>query len=369
LITQLKFERIAARGLRNLGPTDLGFSPALNVFVGGNGQGKTSLLEGLCVAATGRSFRTDQIREVIQNGAAGLSVSAKVNDDGICREQSVTIGANGRQVLIDGKRVASMASYATHTPIVVFFPNDLDLVTGSAATRRSLLDRIALYSNPISQECRLAYTRALRHRQRLLEKSHDDAKALHAFEAIVAEQGLRYAQAHAEAAQNVCQQLPEIFDVLCGHSLSLDVKFAGVELTDTDSYRQELVRQRASDRQRKRPSFGPHRDDLQLSLCGRSARHHASQGQQRLLSLAIKLAELKCIELARQAHPILLLDDVVSELDLPRTTSVFEWLRDTHSQVFLSTPRDDVVSALAMTKKDQRNFSVADGEIQPNSGL
>jgi DNA replication and repair protein RecF len=106
---------------------------------------------------------------------------------------------------------------------------------------------------------------------------------------------------------------------------------------------------------------------LQLSLCGRSARHHASQGQQRLLALAIKLAELKCIQVARQAHPILLLDDVVSELDLSRTASVFEWLRQTESQVFLSTPRDDVVSALAMTKKDQRNFSVEAGEIHHNS--
>jgi DNA replication and repair protein RecF len=367
LITQLKFERITARGLRNLHPTDLAFSPGLNVFVGGNGQGKTSLLEGLCVAATGRSFRTDQIREVVQSGASGLSISAQVNDDGLFREQSVAIGTTGRQAFIDGKRVASMAAYATHTPIVVFFPNDLDLVTGAAATRRSLLDRIALYTDPISQECRLAYARALRHRQRLLEKSHDDAKALPAFEAIVAEQGLRYAQAHVEAAKNLCQHLPEIFDALCAHSLSLEVQFVGVQLPDTEAYRQELVTRRAGDRHRKRPSFGPHRDDLQLSLCGSSARHHASQGQQRLLALAIKLAELKCIQVARQADPILLLDDVVSELDLSRTASVFEWLRDTHSQVFLSTPRDDVVSALAMTKKDQRNFSVEDGEIQNNS--
>ncbi len=332
------------------------------MFVGGNGQGKTSLLEGLCIAATGRSFRTDQIREVVQNGAVGLSVNAQVNDDGLLREQIVTIGSTGRQVFIDGKRVASMATYATHTPIVVFFPNDLDLVTGSAATRRSLLDRIALYTDPVSQECRLAYARALRHRQRLLEKN-DDAKALPAFEAIVAEQGLRYAQAHAEAAKNLCQYLSEIFAVLCAHSLSLEVQFVGIEPINADAYRQELARRRASDRQRKRPSLGPHRDDLQLSLCGRSARHHASQGQQRLLALAIKLAELKCIQVARQAHPILLLDDVVSELDLPRTASVFEWLRETQSQVFLSTPRHDVVAALRMTKKEQRNFSVEAGEI------
>ncbi len=367
MITPLKFERVTARGLRNLHPTELDFSPALNVFLGDNGQGKTSLLEGLCVAATGRSFRTDQIREVIQSGSAGLSVSVQVNDDGFCREQSVTIGAKGRQASIDGKRVASMAAYATHTPIVVFFPDDLDLVTGAAATRRSLLDRIALYTNPISQEWRLAYVRALRHRQRLLEKSCDDARALHAFEAIIVEQGQNYARAHSEAAQSLCRHLTEIFDVLCVHSLSLEVKFAGVELANAEAYRQELVKRRAGDRHRKRPSLGPHRDDLHLSLGGRSARHHASQGQQRLLALAIKLAELKCIQVARQAHPILLLDDVVSELDLQRTVSVFEWLRDTDSQVFLSTPRQDVISALAITKKEQRTFSVADGQIQHKS--
>lgn len=363
MIAELNFEQLIVCGLRNLHTAALSFSPALNVVIGGNGQGKTSLLEALCVAATGRSFRTEQIREVVQQGASELTVNATVNDDGLCRQQRVVIGTNDRQGFIDGKRSRSMASYAIHTPMVVFHPNDLDLVTGAAAARRNLLDRIALYTDSTTQECRLAYSRALRHRQRLLDKSCDDVKSLAAFEAIIVERGLQYAEAHSRAARSLCHYLNETFNALCAQSLSLEVHFAGVQVADGEAYRRELVERRTSDRQHGQPSFGPHRDDLQLSLSGRTARRHASQGQQRLLALAIKLSELKCIQAVRQSHPILLLDDVASELDQSRTLSVFEWLRDTRSQVFLSTPRCDFVSALAMTKKEQRNFSVDDGEI------
>jgi DNA replication and repair protein RecF len=355
---------VTIHGLRNLRPTTLSFSPALNIFVGPNGAGKTSLLEALCVAATGRSFRTEQIRDVVQEEAQRLAINAVVTDDSLCRQQRVIVEGGSRQGFIDGKRIASMASYATHTPIVVFYPNDLELVTGPAATRRSLLDRIALYADPTTQACRMAYARALRHRQHLLDNSSGDAKALLAFEAILAEQGVHYADAHTKAAQNLRQHVHKTFDALRPEPLSLQTHFAGIDSLDPDAYRQELRERRIIDRQRGRATFGPHRDDLHLTLSGQSARHHASQGQQRLLALAIKLAELKCIQTERQSHPILLLDDVSSELDQPRTTRVFEWLRDNNSQAFLTTPRSDFLHALAQTNRERQHFSVNDGEIR-----
>ncbi len=364
MITRLHFERVSIRGLRNLHPTQLSFSPSLNVLAGGNGQGKTSLLEALCIVATGRSFRTEQLHEVVQTGVTGFGVNATLNDDGLCREQQVWYGANRRQAAIDKKRVAKIADYATRTPIVVFWPSDLELVTGPAATRRNLLDRISIYADPGAQDSRLAYARALRHRQQLLDRFDDNQTALYAFETIIAENGLRYARAHRQAADALCQSLVRSFGTLCENTLELEATFAGLVPGDVDAYRRELADRRADDRRRGRATFGPHRDDLQLSLSGRSARQHASQGQQRLLALALKLSEFRCIEAARQAHPILLLDDVVSELDQPRTGSVFEWLRSTPSQVFISTPRPDLLQALEFTSTDQMKFDVSDGQIR-----
>jgi len=364
LTNQLCFERVAIRGLRNLRATELPFSSSLNIFVGDNGQGKTSLLEALCIAATGRSFRTEQLREVVQTGMPGFGVLATLVDDGLSRAQQVAYADNRRQVFVDRKRVSKVSAFAVRAPIVVFSPSDLELVTGPAATRRNLLDRIAIYTDPLAQDCRLAYARALRHRQLLLDKSDSDQKALPAFETILAEQGLRYAQAHSKAALALCQFLQESFAELSSNSLNLEAHFVGMPITDEATYRRELADRRTSDRRRGRATLGPHRDELQLSLEGRSARHHASQGQQRLLALALKLSELRCIEAARQAYPILLLDDVASELDLLRTGSVFEWLRDAPNQVFLTTPRPDLLQDLQLGRTEQRKFSVIEGQIQ-----
>jgi DNA replication and repair protein RecF len=230
--------------------------------------------------------------------------------------------------------------------------------------RRNLLDRIALYSDPNTQECRLAYSRALRHRQHLLDQSGHDAKALLAFESILAQQGLQYASAHSLAAARLCQHLPETFAALCSQSLSLEVHFSGIPTADPEVFRRELYERRTIDKHSRRASWGPHRDELSLSIDGKTARHHASQGQQRLLALALKLAELKCIQAVRQTHPVLLLDDVSSELDQSRTSSVFDWLRSTECQVFLTSPRNDLLDGLDVSQREQRHFTVDRGEIR-----
>jgi len=369
LTTSLRIESVSIRGIRNLRPLELTFSSTLNVVFGDNGQGKTSLLEALCIAAAGRSFRADQLREVVQTGAEGFRVSAELDDDGLRREQRVVFSGKTRRASIDGKPVASAAAYAIRTPVVVFYPNDLELVTGAAASRRTLLDRIALYTDPTTQQCRLAYARALRHRQRLLETAPVDPRALAAFEAILAEQGLHYAKAHTLAAENLRRYALCAFTELCPEPLELDVAFDGVPVPDVEAYRRELFERRQRDRQRGRATFGPHRDEVVLNLSGRSARHHASQGQQRLLALALKLAELKCVEVARRSHPILLLDDVASELDLARTASVFSWINGAPSQVFLSTPRPDLLRSLQLDTRCGKHFEVSAGSISESKSV
>jgi DNA replication and repair protein RecF len=364
LTALLRIDQVAVRGVRNLKPAEYAFSRSVNVLVGGNGQGKTSVLEALCIAATGRSFRTEQLREVVQTGQDALAVAAQLEQDDLPRSQKLMLSGNKRQAFVDGKRASSLAQYATYSPIVVFHPNDLELVTGSATARRNLLARIALYSDASTQESRLAYARALRHRQLLLEKNPPDNRAVLAFESLVAEHGYALARINARAAERLRQALATVFAELSANALVLETYFEGTEVQDTGTYRRRLQETRAVDRQRGRATFGPHRDDLRLTLDGMTARHHASQGQQRLLALAIKLAELRCIREVRDVHPVLLLDDIVSELDRTRTLNVFEWLKGTDSQIFISAPRDDVLKSHDLSQRDQRVFVVQNGELQ-----
>lgn len=197
----------------------------------------------------------------------------------------------------------------------------------------------------------------------LLEKDPADDKSLSAFESILAQHGHQLAETQATAAADLISQLHDIFYELTSNSLPLEAQFVGCLQHDAAGYLRQLHASRTIDRHRGRATFGPHRDDLELYLAGQTARQHASQGQQRLLALAIKLAELRCIKVSRNLDPVLLLDDIVSELDPNRTIDVFAWLEHTRSQIFISAPRDDVLSSSIFRTKEQRVFVVKEGAL------
>ena len=137
---------------------------------GDNGQGKTSLLEAIYFVATSRSFRADRPREMLRQGSEVAAVRARIVEESFRREQRATLTSSSRAVLIDGKKPETLASYATRTPVVVFHPGDLSILSGAAAERRTLLDRIALFVDPVSSDHRLRYTRAAKSRQVVLDE-------------------------------------------------------------------------------------------------------------------------------------------------------------------------------------------------------
>jgi DNA replication and repair protein RecF len=360
----LRFEKLTIRGLRNL--TALEFEPAarLNVIVGDNGQGKTSVLEALYLVATTKSFRAERLATLIQEGAAQASVVARVSEAGMGREQRTVLAERSRVVRLDGKPPKSLGAYATRTPVVVFAPSDLELVSGGAAGRRRLLDRVALFVDPPGADARLRYERAMRSRQRVLEERGPAARDLGPFEAVMAEEGARFALARERAVAGVGERLAATFARLATASLSVTFRYVAGGSTDASAFAAKLGALREADARRGAANFGPHRDELELDLDGRPARSHASQGQQRLLTLALKLTELDCIREARGAHPVLLLDDVSSELDPERTLAVHELLTLTESQVFITTTRADLFAGPPENAVDRADFRLAGGALQ-----
>lgn len=335
----LSINRLRQRGTRNLQPAEFHFSPHLNVLWGDNGQGKTSLLETLVLAATGRSFRTDQSRDVISHDQALATIEIEVDEAGLTRKQRVELGLGRKSTSVDEKRVQRAADYAVRTPVVVFHPGDLELVSGPAALRRTLLARVSLYLEPCSFESYKAYQVALRERQRLLLDRGPRAPGLDAFEQVAAQHGVLVTASNARAAQQLIEAIEPILARLAPDGLRLGIRHLVSGTTDVPLFRQQLEQSRVRDQSRGRALYGPQRDDLLLTLDGTDARRHASQGQQRLLALALKLAELASIRLVRGVHPILLLDDVSSELDPQRTGALRDWLRESESQVFITTTR------------------------------
>ncbi len=361
--TRIVFERVVVRSFRNIDSLELEPAPRLNVIAGDNGQGKTSLLEALYFVATSRSFRADRLRELVREGAEHGSVRAFIDEAGLRREQRATAGLRSRSLLIDGKRPPLLAAYATRTPVVVFHPGDLELASGAAAVRRTLLDRVALFLEPASGDDRLRYTRALRERQRTLDDRGTRAPELDAFESVMAEHGARFARARAHAAGAISDALSPAFARMAAPELELGIRYLPGGTEDPGLFQSELAGRRAQDLRRRKATFGPQRDELELLVDGRSARHHASQGQQRILALALKIAELDCVRRARGAHPVLLLDDVSSELDPTRTGAVYAFLRDTRSQVFVTTTRPELFTTPDVEADERADWTISGGRL------
>jgi DNA replication and repair protein RecF len=360
-VASLRFEKARLSSFRNIASASIEPSPALNLIWGDNGQGKTSILEALYAVATTRSFRTDRLPLVVRTGDEQARVAATVSEGSFKRELSLKLGLRGRSVEPDGKRPKTLSSYAVRTPVVVFHPRDLELVTGAAGERRRLLDRLILYADPTGAEAARRYAEALKERQRLLDTRGVSAAELGDFERVAAEHGARFARARFEASERLLPELQEAFRRVTPAGLILSAGYAPGGTQNARDFEVELRARRPEDSRRGRASFGPQKDELTLHIDGRAARSDASQGQQRLLSLSLKLAELRCIEHTRHVHPVLLLDDVSSELDANRTESVLALLEASQGQIFVTTTRPELFRTGSFSSAERAEFRVVDG--------
>ena len=362
--SELHVEHVRLASFRNITRLELTPAPRLNVIAGDNGQGKTSVLEALYLVATSKSFRAERLAELVRQGDEIASVVARVREAGLTREQRAAVGERSRSFNIDGKRPRGLAAYATRTPVVVFHPGDLGLVSGPASGRRTLLDRVALFLDPQSADHRLRYTRALRERQKLLEERGPATAELDVYEQLLGEHGAAFSRSRRRAADAVTAALGPTFVRMATPGLALAAEFRPGGDDDPDAFRAELQRRRRDDWRRGAATFGPQRDDLELTVEGRSARRHASQGQQRILTLALKVAELECLRDARGAHPVLLLDDVSSELDPSRTGAVYRFLEASASQVFVTTTRPDLFVTPDVPAAERADFVLDAGQLR-----
>jgi DNA replication and repair protein RecF len=371
LTAPLVLERLVVAHVRNLTELALEPAPRLNVVCGDNGHGKTSLLEALYLAATSRSFRTASLRELVQHGQETASARAVFREESagvpLSREQSVGVRGGRRTVRLDGEEPPTLAYFATRSPVVVFDSKQLALSTGPASERRTLLDRVVLFVDPGMAGHRARYRRALRERQRVLaDRGAARSAELDAYEQLLAEHGAALTRARRHASGLLGDAMEAAFARIAAPGLRVRIGYEAAGSDDPAEARERLAAGRGDDARRRRAAFGPHGDDLALELDGHPARAVASQGQHRALTLALKSAELACIAAARGLQPILLLDDVSSELDAERTAALLDFLATTSSQLFLTTTRPALIDR--DLGPERRDFVMKDGSLREASG-
>jgi DNA replication and repair protein RecF len=364
MAASLAIATIALRNFRNIASADLTDLARFTVFSGNNGQGKTSVLEAAYLVCTTRSFRTAKLGEIVRHGETIASVRAKVVEAGDAREQVIGLRGSIRTVSAGGKKPPSLASYAVQSPAVVFHPGEMVLSSGPASKRRTLLDRIALFVDPTSMDHLRRYTAASRSRQRVLETRGTGAPELGGFEAIIARHGAAISRIRREACVRIAAELGTSFPRITAETRHLDASYEPGGPEEEDALLAALESERERDRHRGSASSGPHRDDLVLRLGGYDVRVEASQGEHRAITLALKLAELSCIAEARGVHPVLLLDDVSSELDLSRTARLFEFLRETPGQILLTTTTPELIDTRGLNPSERRDFHLRGGVVR-----
>ncbi len=310
---------LGLRDFRSYETAQLRLSPGLTVVQGPNGAGKTNLLEGLYVGCTGRSCRTQTDRELVRFGAglARVELTARGPDGDHIIRVVIEPGA-GRHVRIDGLAAERLADVEARPLAGVFLPDRLELVKGAPALRRAHLDQVVSALWPARSATRRAYARALAQRNALLGRVRAGAAgegALRAWNLELATHGVALS---ADRAGAVAELAPRFATLAV--ELGLDGN-AGLAYRPRSQARTaeelagELGERLASDLERGFTTHGPHRDDVVLSREGRALRAYGSQGQQRLALLALLLAERDAIGATRGAAPLMLLDDVMSELD------------------------------------------------------
>ncbi len=360
MASALRIESLRVDGFRNLRAVDLAPDPSANLFVGANGQGKTSLLEAVDYVCTLRSFRGALRAQLVGHDAKRADVWIHASGEPVGHTFHVTVQRTGREILLDGKRPERAVQYYGNASCVVFHPQDLELVRGGPDVRRRLLDRILLRVVDGYGEALRSYTRALRSRNTLLRDAQPDTRAVVAYDPALARAGSFIVR---ERLSLTSELLP------AARAAVTDVAQADDEVTlqyrthapgESDAYREELARGLAQDLVRKSTQLGPHADDVAVLWGRRAARTVASQGQTRALALALRLAELDVLR-ARSGHtPWLLLDDVSSELDRERTQRLFARVAALGAQLWVTTTDPAIAELVPGAKR----FTVRAGGVQ-----
>lgn len=363
-------EHLEARNFRNLDYLSLRLSPHRVQIVGSNAQGKTNLLEALYVCATGRSFRKASSADLLKHETQSGIIRATLIRQNVRHEVEVVLTPKRRGVRVDNRVVKLASKLLELINVVAFFPDDLRIAKGSPEERRRFLDRSVANYEPSFVEAAIAYAKTLKSRNALLKSSgRPDPLLLETYDDQLITHGSIIHASRVELLEELRPIARTQFELIMeagtrGHfQLKSGVSGADAISGDNfkDTFRQALLDNRERDTRTSRTNVGPHRADLLMEVDGRDARQFASQGQQRALVLSLKLAEVIRLKQRLGCPPILLLDDVSSELDTERTRLLFDVIDEVAGQVWVSSTG---AAALPLSAKTQV-LSIKNGQISP----
>ena len=367
----MNVESIRLINFRNYADAFVELNENTNIFIGKNAQGKTNLLEAIHICATGKSFRTSKDRELINFNKSEAYIGAKAKVDNKEKLIEIKYDIKGqKRIKLNKIELKSQRELDSGINVVIFSPEDLKIVKGGPIERRNFIDMSISQIRPVYKHNLAKYNKILIQRNNLLKSGrslHEIENLLDIFDTQLVNTGTNIIITRLEFVKKLSDIAFHIHNSLTKSEEKISIAYnSSVSIKNWDKkaiekvFIEQIYSNRQKDLQLGVTSIGPHRDDLNFLLNGKDARIYASQGQQRTIVLTIKLAEVEILKMDKGVYPVLLLDDVFSELDLDRRKYLVKSF--SNSQTIITTT--ELVDLEELSNVDKTIFYIENGKIK-----
>lgn len=368
-------ELLNFNNFRNLKNSKISFNPNLNIFIGENGQGKSNLLEAIYFLLSGESFRYGSFKEFIHWNENASSIKGKIISNELSFDNQISFIQNKKKVMLNNKPITGSKLKNLFSPII-FSPESLTFVKEGPDFRRDLLDESLISSNKHNYELIVNFRKFLKSRNKILRDIKDNHLSLKEGENLLASIFEKYIELATKMSFLRISHLKEILPLMnsslqkiFGTDQTIDAKYMVSDFNAfNESYeslktllKKRLIELKDAELSCGTSLVGPHKHDVIFLLDNKDSRFYCSQGQQRILILAFRIAQIHDFFKKHNNYPVLLLDDVFSELDEQKRNNLIHHLLSLKTQIFITTT--DLNNLVFLQKSEPKIFKVRRGEI------
>ena len=348
----MRIKRLKLTNFRNYSDLEIELSPNINLFIGDNGEGKTNILESIYILSLTKSNRYGVEENLIKFSEEIAKIEGLIYNEEVLKKQEVHITRGKKQLYINNKEIRKNRDYISNFCVIAFTPEDLEIVKGSPSIRRNMLniDISQLHNTYISYLNE--YNQVIKMRNEYLKKmnlnGNSDERYLEVLNNSMIDKAIKIYEYRYNFLEEINRLLPNIFKKMTGLS-NLVIKFEnsiGIEKFDSDAIRKKfqskLKRNFNAELMQGMTLTGPHRDDFSFYLNEMDMKNFASQGQQRMAVIALKISEIYLFKKEMGTYPVLLLDDIFSEIDSKKRNKIIKFLEKDIQSIITTTDINDI---------------------------
>ena len=367
--------KIELSHFRNYKKEKVKLSSTINIFIGDNAQGKTNILESIYILALTKSHRVGFENNIIENGYEACKISGSLRDNDSLKDMSLLVNIENKKVFINDKEVKKIADYISNLNVIMFCPNDLDIIHGSPQVRRNLLNIQISQLYPFYVNYLNEYNRLLKNRNEYLKQMNingiTDNRYLDIINEKLVDRGASIYLYRKKYLDYINSKIGDIYKNIIDIK-NLNVVYENnIDITDFDveSIKKVFLKKLNSNLKREMMQgmtlFGPHRDDFSFYIKDNNLKYYGSQGQQRLAIISFKLAEVGLFIEEKNTSPILLLDDIFSELDIKKRNMLIKYIPEEVQTIITTTDLKNIQKRVISKAKI---FIVENGKIREKAG-